>query len=548
MKRFSIVLSVVFCLFLFAGVVRTIEAKVVASPPVKVNVLDGVDIDDDKIKGMVKEANKLLKKANVSLDLDPDISRGVSDEGNNDGKIQPGEDPNLDEKGQEEINNEFGNGVGLKVYFTNQIHDNNNITGCAPHVKDTNGVLEGKPIIYIKNDPCRSNEQLGRTLAHEACTVFTLGDKGLIDINDSLKYVFSDDDGHVMDINNLMYPRAVDGNELTPFQRTEVFVGAARHCNKVKNVVRLNDRLAPTVTTWPLMRGGWVDDMYEVPLEYVDLGAGFFFAEHPLSNLEISILTEGLFPPIPINMLFSIYINADGNPGTGIPFGPIMGVDKIIEINVQGEHPGGEVTAHLQDIASGAMVFLPFASTQRIKKIIDHNTTPYSEPYVDGVYLQVPMELLGENTGMIEGMVACLDFGSGLSDEVMFIWEDTSDTDPAMELITTQIEPGDPIAVSGQNYAPSSEITIYVDDEPIGITFTDGGGSFSDVFFFEPGSDPFDWGLCSAPWYFVRARDTEGGSDYSILELKPYAGDINMDTVVDFKDLGAMCNNWLAGL
>jgi hypothetical protein len=194
------------------------------------------------------------------------------------------------------------------------------------------------------------------------------------------------------------------------------------------------------------------------------------------------------------------------------------------------------------------MVFLPFASTQRIKKIIDHNTTPYSEPYVDGVYLQVPMELLGENTGMMDGMVASLDFGSALSDEVIFIWEDTSDTDPAMELITTQIEPGDPIEVSGQNYMPGSEITVFVDDEPIGSTFADGGGSFSDVFFFEPGSDPFDWGLCSAPWYFVRARDTEGGSDYSILELKPYAGDINMDTVVDFKDFGAMCNNWLAGV
>lgn len=546
MKGFLIVLSVIFCLFLFEGVLRTIEAKVVASPPVKVNVLDGVDIDDDKIEDMVKEANKDLKKANVSLDLDPNISRGVSDEGNDDDKIQGGEDPNLDEKGQKEINEEFGNGVGLKVYFTNQIHDNNGVTGCSPHVtEDANGKLEGKPIIYIKNDPCRSNKQLGRTLAHEACHVFTLGNRDVIDINDSLKLVFSDSNGHVMDINNLMYPEAVDGNELTPIQRREVFLGAMRHCKKIKKLVRPNNNAAPIIVTWPLMRGGWVDDMYEVPLEYVDLGAGFFFAEHPLSNLEISILTEGLFPPMPINMLYSIYINADGNSFTGIPFGPIMGVDKIIEINVQGEHPGGEVTAHLQDIASGAMVFLPFASTQRIKKIIDHNTTPYSEPYVDGVYVEVPMELLGENTGMIEGLVACLDFGSGLSDEVMFIWEDTSETDPAMELITTQIEPGDTIEVSGRNYMPNGDVTIYVDDEPIGTTPTDPNGSFSDVFFFEPGSDPFDGGVPAD--YVVRAKDGEGNSDFSILELKPFDGDINLDTVVDFKDIAAIADNWLAG-
>lgn len=546
MKGFLIVLSVIFCLFLFEGVVRTIEAKVVASPPVKVNVLDGVDIDDDKINDMVKEANKILKQADVSLDLDPNISRGVSDEGNGDDKIQAGEDANLDEKGQKEINEEFGNGIGLKVYFTNQIHDNNGVTGCAPHVtEDANGNLKGKPIIYIKNDPCRSNKQLGRTLAHEACHVFTLGDKGLVDINDSLKFEFSDSNGHVMDINNLMYPRATDGNELTPIQRAEIFVGAARHCNKIKNVVRPNNNAAPIIVTWPLMRGGWVDDMYEVPLQYIDLGAGFFLAEHPLSNLEISILTEGLFPPEIVNLLYSVCINTDGNSLTGIPVGPISGVDRIIEINVQGEHPGGEVTAHLQNTISGAVTFLPFASTQRIKKIIDHNTAPYSEPYVDGIYLQVPMELLGEISGIMEGLVTSYDAGTTMSDEVTFFWEDTSATDPAMELVTTQIEPGDTIEVSGRNYMPNGDVTIYVDDEPIGTTPTDPNGSFSDVFFFEPGSDPFDGGVPAD--YVVRAKDAEGNSDFSILELKPFDGDINLDTVVDFKDIAAIADNWLAG-
>ena len=200
-----------------------------------VNVLDGVDdMNDAEINDMFKEANKILKQADVSLDLDPNISRDVNDEGNGDDKIQSGEDAKLDEKGQDEINKKFGNGVGLKVYITNQIHGANDTLGCAPHVtEDANGNLEGKPIVYIKNDPCESNEDLGNTLAHEICHVLTLGDKDLVDINDGLKFEFSDSNGHVMDTNNLMHPSGTaDSNGLTSIQRTEVFLGAARNRKK----------------------------------------------------------------------------------------------------------------------------------------------------------------------------------------------------------------------------------------------------------------------------------------------------------------------------
>lgn len=538
MKRFLIVLSVAFCSVLLAVFVRTVEAKIVASPPVKVNVVGGTTITDEKINDMFKEGNKILKQANVSLDNDPNVSRGVSDEGNKDDKIQTGEDAKLDEKGQEEINGKFGNGIGLKVYITNQIHDDNDVLGCAPHVtEDANGNLEGKPIIYIKNDPCTSAKKLGVVLAHEACHVFTLGDKDIIDINDSLKFEFCDDNGHVNDNNNLMDPTPTeDSNELTPIQRTEVFVGAARHCKKVK-VVKVENNVAPKIVTMPLMRGGWVDDMYEVPLPYIDLGAGFFFAEHPLSNLEISILLEGRFPPMPIDVLYTIYLNTDGSPG----------VDRTIEIHVQGVHPGGEVTASLQNNIGGTTTLLPFASTQRIKKIIDHETSPYSEPYVDGVYLQVPMELLGEISGWMDGLVTSREMFSMLSDEVMFTWEDTSETDPAIELLTTQIEEGDLVEISGQNYGPSTEVTIYVDDEPIGTAITDPSGNFffSEVFFFEPGSDPFDGGVPADA--VVRGKDGEGNSDFSILHIKPFDGDVNMDTVVDFKDIAVIGNHWLTG-
>lgn len=545
MKNYSIIFFII-CTLILLGPISTTQAKVVASPPVKVNVVGGTTISDEKINDMFKDANKILDQANVSLDADPNVSRNVSDEGNGDDNIDVGEDANLDEKGQEEINKKFGKGIGLKVYITDQIHGDDDILGCAPHVtEDANGNLEGKPIIYIKNDPC---SPLGTILAHEACHVFTLGDKDIIDINDSLKFEYCDDDGHVNDNNNLMDPTPTeDSNKLTTFQRTEVFVGAARHCKKVK-VVKVENNVAPKIVTMPSMRGGWVDDMGEVPQEYIDLGAGFFYAEHPLSNMEISILTEGLYPPVIVDIMYSMYLNTDGNPltGTDYPAFGLLGIDRMISIHIGGEHPGGDVTAYIQNNISGITTFLPIASTQRIKKIFDSEAGPYSEPYVDGIYLEVPMELLGEIGSVMDGLVTAEDMMSPSVDTVPILWEDTTATDPALELVTTQIEPGEPIQLSGQNYTPTTEVTIYVDDEPIGTTMTDPSGNFYGTFFFDPGSDPFDGGVPADA--VVRGKDSEGKSDFSILEIQPFDGDINLDLDVNFKDLAEMGKNWLIGI
>ena len=49
MKRFSIFFFIVFCVFVLSGPVSNVYAKVVASPPVKVNVVGGTTITDEKI-------------------------------------------------------------------------------------------------------------------------------------------------------------------------------------------------------------------------------------------------------------------------------------------------------------------------------------------------------------------------------------------------------------------------------------------------------------------------------------------------------------------
>jgi len=79
---------------------------------------------------------------------DPNINRNVSDTGNGDGEIQQGEEGSLDSNGRKELDRNFGQGKGIKLYFTNEIEDTPSIRGSAD-ARDTNSSIP-KAIIYLK--------------------------------------------------------------------------------------------------------------------------------------------------------------------------------------------------------------------------------------------------------------------------------------------------------------------------------------------------------------------------------------------------------------
>ena len=477
--------------------------------PIKVNVLKGVDITDEEIKEIVKEANKILKQAKIAFD-DPNIVRDVNDLGNNDSKIQNSEENKLDEAGQKELNDNFGGGKGIKIYITNQIRDSNFIMGLAPHVtEDANGNLQGKPIIYLKREPDESNEVKGNDLAHESCHVFTLK-------------------GHVDDPNNLMYtynPYTQDGNEanrgtiLTGDQIDEVLEGAKRHAKKAK--------VGPPkeIGILPIIQGGFVDDMGEPNTAYSDLGAGFLFAEDQLSNLEISLLLEGTFPSDPLEwMVFSMYFNVDNNDLTGASYGSATGIDKVLDIELWGTHPGGPVTAWLFDVATEQDTFLPFGSTQRIVKIIDKTEYPYPpevEDYVDGLYQQVPLPLLNITANEVPVWVTSENFDNGDYDEAEFTWQLFDPSAPVFELLTTRLEAGEQLEFTGCNFTPDSQVQILLDDEPVGSVLAQPDGTIEGNILLDLSYYVFDVDDECYDFFFVTARDPYGKSDFSIVELVP---------------------------
>jgi hypothetical protein len=118
---------------------------------------------------MVAEANKILKQADIKIKFNKatDINRGVDDQGNNNDRIETGEDDKLDPQGVKELNEHTGDDdQGFKIYITNEIHGSPTTLGLAAHNPDV-------PVIYLKSG--QSAEKGGNTIAHEFSHVYTLG-------------------------------------------------------------------------------------------------------------------------------------------------------------------------------------------------------------------------------------------------------------------------------------------------------------------------------------------------------------------------------------
>lgn len=570
-NRFAILAMLV----LLGAASLAIGADEVVKVPLKVNVLSGVTITDAEIKEIVKEGNKILKPAGVQY-ANPKIARNVSDQNSagSDDKIQKGEDAKLDEAGKAELDKDFGEGAGVKIYITNQVHNSDNTNGCAPHVtEDANGNLQGKPVIYLKNRPSDPNKKKGATLAHESAHVFTLGDLDIEDITidgNTLKIDWSDVNGHSSDPNNLMYPYSrykKDGNDvdrgttLTERQKKEILKGAKRHVKKKKVVTTAPKKkeTAINVTTVPVIVSGFVDDINEIGVimpPFADLGAGLIYAESPAGVVEISLLMEGLFdlsgwPEEEISMTYRIMLDTDNDMMTGIPFG-MMGVDQVVNVDMfGGMHPGGYVRMTLENTITGAFRNLPMCSTQRIYKIDDKDEDfeqPERTDYVDGVYLEVPMQLLSITADEVPVAVESQCHTTGTVDFAEFVWDIYDDDAPYFNLLTTQLRPGDIMEFEGGNFTPFEPVEISIDGEPIYSMPAEPDGSLfgaipvpNEFYGFGIDDEYYDY-------YYVTARELiSGREDFSIVELLPEPADIVTDGCVNFVDLAAFATSWLAG-
>jgi hypothetical protein len=422
------------------------------------------------------------------------------------------------------------------------------------------------------------NETKGRSLAHEACHVLTLGAGHWIDKSKNRK---ADSDWHdPNDPNNLMYPHDTykkgekvieSGKKLTDDQIKEIQRGAKR-LGKTKVAKRkINERGIPVIhqmVSLPTVHGGFVDDMGDVGPAYIDLGAGFLYAETPSAELQMSLLLEGMFPEVVDGfVIFSVYFDTDNDATTGDAFYSAVGVDKIIDVEV-GVHslidmlpwdfrPGMSFPAYLFDVATLEITPLPSATIERIAKIVDgpeESGLPQVTDYVDGVLLRALTKVLELESEVVPVWVVSEDwpgFTPGDTDEAGCEWDRLGRHDPNLGRCPDCISgrphyaiPHDELEVSGWDFTPLSKVEILVDDELIGTTLVELDGTFEESF-------PWSvWHPCleldPRGYHFITAREESGLFDFFVVEVYPNPADFNGDSIVDSKDLASFADNWLS--
>lgn len=472
-----------------------------------VNVLKDVKMTDEQIENAVKEANKILKQANVQLEFDKkNIQRDFNDQGNNNNKIENSEDGNLDKKGVEELEAKFGKGKGYKIVITDEIHGTTN-TGLSPHNPDL-------PVTYITPREKAGDAERGQTLAHEFAHVFTLGKGHVVDDHDTAGTADddkSDNKGHVNDKKNLMYPTTEGGTDLTDDQKDEIKKKAKKRA-KTKVV-----KTEQTLETTPSTHSSWTHPLDPSKPPFIDLYCGTSFTAQPGANLQTVINLGGLFPKTPAHAQYAYFFNTDNNNNTGITAaGLFPGIDKVVFIEPSGLYPfigsAGSVQSKMIDVATNQETPLPPGVVERIYKIRDAfaGGLPGIANRYDSIHQDIPMSLLNiaPTLHFIQGGIQTFDFNTQLTEQQQIVIPVTVEDNLAVARVDLLAgTANDVLQVEGEHYTPHSGFNVLIDDTLMhsGVVAENGTLNTSLAFPVLPGGD-----------YFITVRDDTGRFDYSV--------------------------------
>jgi len=473
--------------------------------PVKVNVLRGVTKTDEEIDEMIKEANKILEKAGTKLVFDKkkNINRNVSDEGNNDGKVTREERDKLRKKGVEELDNLFGKGKGIKITLVNDIIDGGacTTTGVSIH----NPAI---PNIFVK---CTGTaKEKGRTIAHEFGHVFTLGSGHKIDGKTN-----ADGNGHhPTDKDNLMWGTRPGGTNLTPDQKKEIQKNAKSRSGNGGTKKQSGN---PGVVRLDTKHGSWTDDMGDAATPYIDLWIGSLFAEGPTANLDVTITVYGLNPTESnVRSRFQVLFNTDNNASTGSTFGSFIGIDKVLGITLNGTYPfasPSEFSAYLYHVASGINQTLAPGVVTRNEEFIDvvAPNIPLTYDHSDSISQSLDLNLLGSLADQIPTGIRATNLTTSEFDEANFTWIFRPSPAASVDMQPTTGIPGNPVSLSGTNFSPLSNVSIFIDENLILQTTTSSDGTFTANFIIP---------TVPAGNYFITAMDDNVLYDFSVLHVK----------------------------
>jgi hypothetical protein len=490
--------------------------------PVKINVLKPIEFSADKAKEMIEAANKILKQAKIKLEFDPkNLQSGVSDGGagaeKDDGKIAEGEEGGLFKNGADELKKKAADGgfdgKGFKIYITTAF-------GASPARQGYN--QHKQPVGMVRN---LESSTMGEILAHEFSHAMTLSKKA--PYNDRGDQ--SDKDGHVDDADNLMYPEPghvaapgvpkLEGPQIKEITKPEN-AGARGDVKEMKAGQGPQERVAAAALVLERLEvrsGLWTDAADDTVHDGLDLAFGQLVVDDPVENLAARIGVAGFLPDSTDTLSYQVAFDTDHRPDTGIPWGSYTGIDKVLDVRASGRSPYSfardNLHARLLDAATGGWACLPAGAVTHEYGISDVDSTgvPSAEPVGDMIEQPIRFDALGLTaTTVTYGVRAELRNAGGLVafDESPVAELLLAPTGPNLDMAPLTATPGDTTTLTGSGYSPMSPISVFLDDSLLTSTTANVTGAFTLPLVVPP--------LVNSS-YFVTARDTTGGFDFSVL-------------------------------
>lgn len=477
--------------------------------PVIVNVYPGGVVDPQAIE----EANRILKQAGMKLVVVKtnqigENSGGAGQWGGDngadggtagDGTFTRGERDSMRTFGGKELD-KLPNHKGIKISFGDVPVDGSGTPGVSVH-RD--------PTIIVRDRGNSSNT--GQTIAHEIGHVMTLGEGHKIDSTTN-----ADEGGHAPDKpgtsgrGNIMAPsdyRA--GTHLTPDQIAEMQRRKYVHGKCATQW----DRAYPA-TKDPQQFGTITDNANDqgAASPIYDLDAIFLTSLIGAPNVEAQLTVAGLLPTdVDISAIYALGLDVDADMSTGILYGDLPGVDRIVSCILEGNIGLGTfvVSGSVYDTIGGVTTPLPEPpAVVTDSAYVDLNEP--GEPAATSCLMQIPTPLLGL-VAVEAPVVATTGDLEVLYDSAFLLFDSERWLhDPTLTTLGTGVPvPGAPYPVEISGLAPEIPFTLYLDDLPVLTGVTSASGAFSGAFVF-----PED--LPAGRFYFLTAQDDTGEFAYNI--------------------------------
>lgn len=477
--------------------------------PVIVNVYPEGIVDPQAIE----KANEILKQAGMKLvvvqtnQIDPDsggAGQWGGDNGSGGGTAGDGiftlpERNAMRTFGGKELN-KLPNQKGMKISFGNVPVDGSSTPGVSVH---------RNPTIIVRD---RGNaSDTGQTIAHEIGHVMTLGAGHKIDSTTN-----ADTGGHAPDKpgnsgrDNIMAPSDYrTGTHLTPDQIAEMQRRKYVHGKCATQWERAYPATKDTQQFGAITDNAG-DQGMAAPI--YDLDTVFLTSLLGAPNIEAQLTVAGLLPTdVDISAVYALGLDVDADISTGMLYGELPGVDRIVMCILEGNIGLGTfiVTGQIYDVWAGITLPLPEVPTVVTDSAYVDLDEP-GDPTATSCLLQIPTPLLGPLAVEAPVVATAGDWEAMYDTALLSFDSERWLDDPTLTTMGTGVPaPGAlyPVEISG--LAPDSPLTLYLDDLPVLSGTTNADGTFSGAFVF-----PDD--LPTTEFYFLTAQDQTGEFAYNI--------------------------------